>query len=289
MDIRGFHYFNAVYEEKSIREAARRLFISPQGLGKIIRTMESEFSTTFFERTNNGLVPTESGVIFYKWSKDFTDNMNVLRDQISESDSSIRTLRVAWANGVSKAFKMDDIMGIIHKHKSIDVRLYEYENDEIMGKLISSEIDYALTVGTIEDRRIEQEKLLGLPLGILVYEGHPFYDMECISVDMLRGQEIVSMNEKFRIYKELRNICLAEGFEPNIKLVCADGQTLNRFCKQRLGLAFTPRFPDLEVDGMRFVPFDNEGLTWDIYGSWLVGKSDLAVVRECRRYFEEIK
>ena len=53
MDIRGFHYFNAVFEEKSIREAARRLFISPQGLGKIIRTMEGEFNTTFFETAFN--------------------------------------------------------------------------------------------------------------------------------------------------------------------------------------------------------------------------------------------
>lgn len=285
MDIRGFHYFNAVFEEKSIREAARRLFISPQGLGKIIRTMEGEFNTTFFERTKNGLVPTKSGVLFYKWSKEFTDSMNVLRDQISELDSSVQTLRVAWANGVSKAFSMDKIMGIIREYENVDVKLFEYENNELPDKLISSEIDFALSVGKIDDRRIEQDVLLRLQLGLLVFEGHPFWDMECISVDMLRGLPLVSMNEKFRIYQELRDICLAEGFEPNIRLVAADGQTMGRFCMQKLGAAFTPKFPSVEENGLRFIPFDNDGLTWDIYGSWLTGKHDMAVVKVARDYF----
>ncbi len=34
MDTKAFYYFQAVYEESNIHTAARKLHISPQGLGK---------------------------------------------------------------------------------------------------------------------------------------------------------------------------------------------------------------------------------------------------------------
>ena len=37
MDTRYLEYFKIVYEEKSIQKASKKLFISPQGLGKIIQ------------------------------------------------------------------------------------------------------------------------------------------------------------------------------------------------------------------------------------------------------------
>lgn len=66
MDTKHLEYFRIVYEEKSIHAAAKKLFISPQGLGKIIQNLEGEFKTPLFTRTKNGVFPTESGTLFYE-------------------------------------------------------------------------------------------------------------------------------------------------------------------------------------------------------------------------------
>ena len=59
MNTKDLKCFEAVYQEKSISRAARRLYITPQGLGKNIRTLEAELETVLFERTKQGMRPTQ--------------------------------------------------------------------------------------------------------------------------------------------------------------------------------------------------------------------------------------
>lgn len=42
MDTKNLYYFQIVFEEGNIRTAAQKLYISPQGLGKVIKGLEIE-------------------------------------------------------------------------------------------------------------------------------------------------------------------------------------------------------------------------------------------------------
>lgn len=66
MDTKDIRYFCCVCEEKSINKAARQLFITLQGLSKIIAKLEEELHTTLFERSVKGMQPTESGIYLYE-------------------------------------------------------------------------------------------------------------------------------------------------------------------------------------------------------------------------------
>ncbi len=46
VDTKEREHFQVVYQERSMNQAAKKLFISPQGLGKIIRNLEGEFHET---------------------------------------------------------------------------------------------------------------------------------------------------------------------------------------------------------------------------------------------------
>ena len=65
MNTKDLKCFEAVYQENSISRAARRLYITPQGLGKNIRNLEAELETVLFERTKQGVCPTESADFLY--------------------------------------------------------------------------------------------------------------------------------------------------------------------------------------------------------------------------------
>lgn len=54
LDIKAFYYFQAVYEEGNLHTAAKKMYISPQGLGKIIKVLEDDLETTLFIRTPKG-------------------------------------------------------------------------------------------------------------------------------------------------------------------------------------------------------------------------------------------
>lgn len=61
MDTRMIGYFIACYEMGSLNKAAGALYMSPQGLGKVLDRLEEELGAPVFYRTKQGLMPTESG------------------------------------------------------------------------------------------------------------------------------------------------------------------------------------------------------------------------------------
>jgi len=64
MEIRIFEYLLAVEEEKNITKAAERCFISQPALSKHIRLIEERMGFPLFQKTENGMVPTEKGKIY---------------------------------------------------------------------------------------------------------------------------------------------------------------------------------------------------------------------------------
>ena len=53
MDTKDLRSFRLVYEERSINQAARHLFISPQGLSRVIQKLEEELHNKLFEEFNS--------------------------------------------------------------------------------------------------------------------------------------------------------------------------------------------------------------------------------------------
>lgn len=64
MEIRIFEYLLAVEEEKNITKAAERCFISQPALSKHIRIIENRMGFPLFQKTENGMEPTEKGKIY---------------------------------------------------------------------------------------------------------------------------------------------------------------------------------------------------------------------------------
>ncbi|CBK74932.1 Transcriptional regulator [Butyrivibrio fibrisolvens 16/4] len=64
MDVKDIRSFMECYETRSINKAAKSLYISPQGLGKLLDRLEHELRIQLFDRTKQGLVPTEAGVFY---------------------------------------------------------------------------------------------------------------------------------------------------------------------------------------------------------------------------------
>ena len=86
MDTKDLRSFMRVYEEKSINKAAKQLFITPQGLSRVIHNLETDLGTSLFERTPGGMIPTESGTYLY-------ENCHTLLRELNALETGIRRYR----------------------------------------------------------------------------------------------------------------------------------------------------------------------------------------------------
>lgn len=266
MDTKHLEYFRIVYEEKSIHAAAKKLFISPQGLGKIIQNLEAEFGTTFFTRTKNGVFPTESGTLFYEQCVKTGQDLKLLRSRMERMEEKVRSLRIGFATGTLQLFPLDILFQFIENHREIQIHWCEYSNQTLIQKILSSEVDYGFVVGNAHKNRLIQKLRCVCPVVLLIYEGHPLYDEKVISLDMLRNEDLILMNESFQIYHDFTAACRIHGFEPKVIAKTMDGGTLYRLCTEKIGLAVTPRFPLQNYLHVRSIPLAGN-YAWEIYGS----------------------
>ena len=64
MDIKDLKVFQAIAKEESITKASRILYMTPQGISKIVKNLEAEMGCRLFTRNKAGMLLTESGKRF---------------------------------------------------------------------------------------------------------------------------------------------------------------------------------------------------------------------------------
>lgn len=282
MNTRDFKCFQIVYEEKNITTAANKLFMTPQGLGKVIQKLESECQATFFIRTQAGLVPTESGRVFYEHLSDITRDMNMMLLHVARVEKTGKRLRVGFAAGVFRALSLSKLASFVDENPDIVSEWCEYENAAVSKKVLNGELGYGLIIGDNTDKNLSAKLLGSVHIVAYVYRGHPFFERSCIGVEDLKDEPLISMNEKYHIFHDICTTCHSHGFEPRFAARVMEGEALRLLVNQKIGIGICPAFFK-ETEDLRPVPLEGD-FTWDVYGIHRAEGADGSLIRKTEDY-----
>ena len=283
--------FEMVYEERSINKAARRLFMSPQGVGKNIQLLEGELGTELFERTKHGVFPTGSGELLHVKAESIIRQLEELKFSMEQLKQQRIMLRVGYVCGVFNVLPFKAILGFMDAHPEVQVTWGEYPNVTMHDMLKSSKIEYGFGVGIKRDshedglvfRRIVKRAAM-----LLVYEGHPLYDHMSVRVEQLKDERILTLNEDFYIYYALLAECSSCGFVPQIVAKTTDSAALFHLCAQRVGLAVLPEYncENFGLPGVRALRLEDDfGLV--VHSAYKKENENIEVIRLFDRYLKE--
>lgn len=267
MNTKDLESFKAVFEARSINQAAKKLYITPQGLSKNLKALEVELDTVLFERTRQGVKPTESAFLLFDKAELLIRQLKAVEQGIRQLNHHDIVLRIGCACGVFNVLPFQLVQRFMEEHSHIRVEWNEYSNEEVKDRLMDSKLEYGVIVGEWDETGIVQRRLASRPVYLLVYEGHPFYELEQISLDMVKEENLLLMNEHFHMFHDFLDSCLVRGFKPRVVAKTADPTFLYKLCLQKFGLAVVPGFflEDFKLERMRAVAFKEE-MRWDVFG-----------------------
>ncbi len=284
MNTRNFKCFQTLYEEKNLQNAANKLFLSPQGLSKIIKSLEDECGTTLFLRTKDGFVPTESGKIFYERSRFISKSINEMFSAIGTISERERRFRIGFAAGTLRAIDVQPINNFMKSNPEFVSSWNEYDNETILKRVIDDDINCGLIVGKHPAPGLISELIKSVEIVLYVYNGHRLWNMNKVSINEIKNEPLVSMNENYHIYHDVLNACNTNGFSPEIIAKVGDGETIHTLVKNKIGIGISPKFfPD--SDDIRSIPII-DAYTWDVYGIYLEKSPDAQLAQ---RLFQEIR
>lgn len=236
MDTRDIRCFRLVYEERSINKAAHQIFITPQGLSRIIVKLENELQTQLFQRTANGTIPTESGHYFYTQSQELLYHLEDLKQKMQKLNHRQRTIRIGFACGSLNVLPLEQISHLIDYFPELQLQWDELENQEVTEKLLDSTLDAGFMIGTCSHTELTSTTIYTGKMNAIVYQGHPYYARDILSIQDLQEQPLISMNQKYSSYHNLIQRCSDFGFTPNIVISTMENPLIYRFCQEKSGI-----------------------------------------------------
>ncbi|MGL6200952.1 MAG: LysR family transcriptional regulator [Lachnospiraceae bacterium] len=270
MDIRTLHCFRQVYEKRSINSAAKELFISAQGLGKMINNLEEELKTSLFERSAKGLVPTENADLLYDQSADLITRFRQIEQAIEQARTKAKRLRICSARGVLNALSFEVLANFIENHPEIELEWKEMANADVKATVNSHAAEIGLVVGETLQEEIQERHLQSRKMCVLVYKGHPYYDRTELSIADLGDEKIITLNDQYRVYHDFVKACKTAQVQPRITGLTEDSHFVYKMCKQKIGLGILLDFStsDFNLQNIKVLPL-KEKISWDIYMIYL--------------------
>ena len=268
MDTKMLRYFCACYETKSLNKAAGRFYISPQGMGKTLSRLEGELGVSLFSRSAAGLTPTKSGNYLYKHSKEMLYRLQDLEMEMKRLDFSRHSRRVGFACGVIRALQYVPSLQPLNQAliDSGTVEWTENFNQEIKDLLLGGKIDTAYTIDHFRSPMVTEKKIFQTRLNAVVYKGHPLYEKRVLSLEDLREEKLITLNEKFSIFHSIVTKSQELGFIPQIPIRTMESSLIYLFVSKGYGIGIEVNLHGLEIqqNDIRCIEI-TDSIPWAIY------------------------
>lgn len=271
MTIKDLENFRTVCEERSITKAARLLYITPQGLSKSIKNLESEWHTQLLNRTTQGITLTETGEYLYQHLPEFLDSYyNIYTNVQKIQQTQNREIDLLSAYGILRLVSPECITDFRTKHPEITLRYREYPDKQVERLFREKEGNVAFTIGPSEPddfTEFHAIKLESFPIKLLVNRSHPLSQKQYVEITDLKNEPLYLESSDFYIHHLIVEKCKLAGFTPNIVFETSGFSLCHKMVHKNKGISVVVDFvfDDMGDDSMTLIPFCDGNYEWTTY------------------------
>lgn len=266
MNTNYLKYFITLYRTKNMHKAAEELYISQQGLSRIIQSLEKEWGTVLFERSNQGMEPTKAGDYFYEKALILKNELINAQRDLQALKEGKKEIRLALSSG--SVYRFYPVMEQYRRlNPGLQIRWFEVSERVARRMLLSKEVDGSLLTDNEGCEPIVYLPLFRHEQYLLVYQGHPLYECDKIHHAMLKDEILIMETSNRQMISHFNRACTKEGFLPNCIVQSPDLAFCYRLCSQEEGLVVTMDmgYENQNYPNVRMIPFAEHGYVSQVY------------------------
>lgn len=239
--LRQLEYFVAVADTGSLRQAARRLGVTQPTLTVQITALEETLGVQLFERTRQATLLSPAGRellpdamnLLSQW-RNVVENAHVL------SDDAHSTYRLGVPQTLGP-YLLPQLLPSIHQ-RFANLRLHVREEvpDQLLQGLEEGRFDLVIGPINTESESIVRVPLFREPLLLASPVDMALAPRDDFSESDLSGLDILAMDERHALRREVEQICEQTGAKLNRDYEGTSLDTLRQMVVMGMGLAFLP-------------------------------------------------
>lgn len=258
MTIKELEDYQVICSKGSLSKAAKALFITPQGLSRVLKNLETELDCTLVDRVASGLELTESGLCLLEYARKATSEYEKMKEKIQGLQESVQgCVDLLMAYDVIRLLEPDCFLDFQRMYPGITFSCREYPDRVAERMLAEQQGNVALSFGPFAVDLFHIQPLMRCPLSLVVYEGHPLCEKPAVDIRDLKEEPLYLENSSFKINEFVQRKCWLQGFEPNIVFESSSFDICYKMCRMKKGVSVVLDFvhEDMKTDGLVKIPF----------------------------------
>lgn len=267
MNVKEMETFIQVCHDGSITKASRSLYISPQGISKTLKNMESYLGCALFLRSSKGIVPTKSGECLLKRAEAMLNEYRELKNDLSSIKQEQRgEIDMLSAYGILRTITPQCIQQFKKQNPNIEFTYREYPDRQVERLFLSGEGNLAFSIAPFPNGLYDVTILKTCRILMLVNKDHPLSEREFVTINDLRDESLYIESSEFKINEIIMKKCKESGFVPNIEFETSGFSLCHKMVKEKRGISVTVDFiyDDMKNEELVAIPFCEKELKWQM-------------------------
>ena len=254
MRLLQLHYFCALAQREHLYQTASELYISPSALSASISRLESELGVKLFDRVGRNIRLNDNGKLFYsRVSRILNELENACSEIKCSENTSENVLNIATSTHV---LWEDAFSGYIRRNPHVLFNHRVVSFDRIASAETADSFDFIITaLNDLDVENFEYELIIPNDRPLLaVYEGHPFSDLDSISLIEAANEPFIALSRSFSMRQYFDSLFELADIKPNI-VAEGDYSLRAKLIKDRMGITLTTVMGSGSVllQGLKFI------------------------------------
>jgi DNA-binding transcriptional LysR family regulator len=217
MELRQLRYFVTLAEELHFGRAAEREHIVQSALSQQVQRLERELGVRLLERSTHHVALTASGVVFLVEARQILAHVDRAAQAARSTAGAAAPLRVAIIDS-----SYDSMPQILHevqaRYPGLVINQVEASVPQQYQQLLDGRLDVGVGRATLAPPQIASLLFRHDPLGVLVPTGHPFAELDGVTVADLAKEPLLLAEEAMapEFNQFTVEMCRAAGFTPTV-------------------------------------------------------------------------
>lgn len=267
MNIRQLQYFLELYQNRSVKNTAQKLFVSSQAVSKTLASLEKELNTSLFRRTKQGLEPTREAMRLKIHAQKIMEEMNIIQNPRPIEDIQKVLVTIYSVDNVFSYLGVEFLQAFHSRYPNILLHIVESTESLVLEKLQSGESEFVIMTSFFDNEAFSGYFLFENQYCAVVHKSNPLSKKNAILPEDLDQQPLVGKGREFACYRKNMGRILQNGVQPNIILETNNDFLICNMAEQNLAIgicldcsAYSNPTPNTVV-----LPFQDIGINRTVY------------------------
>lgn len=198
MTLRHMRIFCALCKNDcSTTKTAAALYMTQPAISQTIRELEERYQVKLFDRVGRKLVITNAGKILLDYALQIIELLDEASDKLQATNSHGK-LEVGATLTIGSLFFPKYIKAFAEKNPNTEIRGTVATINSIEQKILSFDLDFALSEGVAHDPNITSEEYMNDELYIVAKAGGKYLPNQTLSIDEFKNEKILLADSESR-------------------------------------------------------------------------------------------